>query len=620
MTKLAKKINAFISKHPVAIFYVLGLLMMAVQLKDLKILFRRDFSPHWVIPTRVDHLSFTLTNLADAAMLMLPLLLLKPKWRKWFWVIIWLFTLWCLAQALYHPNYLDIMPYSSFLLYKNVSGLLIESAIGAFKPSMARMLILPAGLYLLYRLLLAKPLQAAPRPHAGASVAISLLFFLSNLILNPLLLEKETEESLDNLYAETGERPSALQRCVTGLATAQGQFDLYFLDHGLIAYTAYSIGQQVKDLKGIGKSEKQAVHDFLAASPHYTDNAYCAGRKNVIFIIVESLNAWVVNLTIDGREVTPTLNRLAADTSNCVGLHMKSQVKNGHSSDGHFMYLTGFAPLLHEAVSMNYGNIAYPSLPKAFGCKNNIVYACDYPSLWNIGKTMPNYGFNHLHLQDSVKTYYPKHNNLTDQALFHYASDHLAKERQPFFALIITQKMHTPYTEAEVPPTWISNSRQYTNEVRNYLERTHFFDEQLGQFLHRLQAAHLYDQSLIVIASDHTEGIDNAPNGRPAISPKGNDCLLLALNSGHGLIKQEAFGQVDVYPTLLDLMGRNNYYWKGVGNSIVRTRVESAVVTPGVVEGNAQSPLVKRQQQAWAVSHHIIVGRCLPQAGGSKKH
>ena len=67
-------------------------------------------------------------------------------------------------------------------------------------------------------------------------------------------------------------------------------------------------------------------------------------------------------------------------------------------------------------------------------------------------------------------------------------------------------------------------------------------------------------------------------------------------------------------------MGRNNYYWKGVGNSIVRTRVESAVVTPGVVEGNAQSPLVKRQQQAWAVSHHIIVGRCLPQAGGSKKH
>jgi len=36
--------------------------------------------------------------------------------------------------------------------------------------------------------------------------------------------------------------------------------------------------------------------------------------KNVIFIIVESLNAEVIGLSINGNEITPTLNSLIADS------------------------------------------------------------------------------------------------------------------------------------------------------------------------------------------------------------------------------------------------------------------------------------------------------------------
>ena len=89
--------------------------------------------------------------------------------------------------------------------------------------------------------------------------------------------------------------------------------------------------------------------------------------------------------------------------------------------------------------------------------------------------------------------------------------------------------------------------------MRNYLEATALFDHELGLLLERLKEMGVYDNTLVVIASDHNDYMDDNPRGRPSIDPDGDDCLLLVVNAGaqvEGLI-----GHIDVFPTILDLMG-----------------------------------------------------------------
>ena len=57
-------------------------------------------------------------------------------------------------------------------------------------------------------------------------------------------------------------------------------------------------------VKGSVKEKKQ-IHNTILDHP----------RKNLIIIIVESLNSWLLNRTIDGIEITPNLNRFIKEDS-----------------------------------------------------------------------------------------------------------------------------------------------------------------------------------------------------------------------------------------------------------------------------------------------------------------
>ena len=77
---------------------------------------------------------------------------------------------------------------------------------------------------------------------------------------------------------------------------------------------------------------------------------------------MESLNAVVVNMHVNGRPLTPVLNRLleAEGTISC--LNVISQVKDGGSSDGQMIYNTGLLPIKNGSAAMLFGSNDYPSL------------------------------------------------------------------------------------------------------------------------------------------------------------------------------------------------------------------------------------------------------------------
>ena len=65
---------------------------------------------------------------------------------------------------------------------------------------------------------------------------------------------------------------------------------------------------------------------------------------------------------------------------------------------------------------------------------------------------------------------------------------------------------------------------------------------------------------------------------------------LIVLNSPVGDRYDKVMGQIDIYPTLLQLFGLEDYAWKGLGHSILDPNKPAfAVNSLGQIEGSAEN-------------------------------
>lgn len=571
---------------------------VTVQLVALLWLLGVYRTPLWGSCHSMGWLHTLLVCSADALLLLLPSLLMRRHWRWVQWPLLVLLTAWGVAQLMYFPTYSDLMPLSSFVLWQNLDSLVVDSALGNW----ARhdwLFVLPFVALAAADVLWLSRSDSNVAPLTGwrnvlrVLVALAVLRVTADVVAYTAFWHKSSTiaEYLNDNYTHVKVSHAS-----------------YMADNGLAGYLAYCACVEIAQHHDLSDAETERVKQFIFSMPRYSDNTHSAHRDNLVLIVVESLNSWVLDLRIDGREVTPVLNALCADTANIVGRHMRRQVKNGGSSDGHFMYNTGLLPLEQRAVAMVYPDAHYPTLNQALQRPVTMHICGDQPALWNTQVTALTYGYHTFHGAPELQPLLKSSLWQWDKVIFEAATHYLDTISQPFVAQIITLGMHEPYNRTDVPESWISHCGHYTPKLRNYLERTAVFDRELGLFLQRLRQQGLYDNSLIVIVSDHNELVDNEPSGRPSIDPDGRDCLFLVLNSGQGSYIERPFGQIDVYPTLLDLMGANDYDWKGMGYSLMRhPLVTSAATSP--VDTYGSGPLLPRQTEAWDISRLMITSR-----------
>ena len=101
-----------------------------------------------------------------------------------------------------------------------------------------------------------------------------------------------------------------------------------------------------------------------------------------------------------------------------------------------------------------------------------------------------------------------------------------------------------------------------------------YTDYAIGQFITFLRSQKKFENTMIVITGDHEGfGLTRKPLyehalGKDIISPE-RFTKLIVLNSPVHLRYEKVMGQVDLYPTLLDLLGADDYPWRGLGESIL---------------------------------------------------
>ena len=279
-------------------------------------------------------------------------------------------------------------------------------------------------------------------------------------------------------------------------------------------------------------------------------------------IIVESLNAAVFENPYKD-EICPFICGLINDSTSIV-CNVKTQISRGRSSDAQFMYNTGLLPLKDESLVINYSLADYPSLAKALDYYS-IEIIGEWKGIWKHEETSFSYGFDELYSNQGVsginKDFY----------IFENSIKLIEKVKNPLYIEITTLTMHSPYESSMVSddlhlPTL---SNHFSKEGLNYLQAFHCFDKGLEMFISNLKRIDKYDDSIIVIVGDHTVKVGND-----------SDCLnndlttLIILNSGKEKI-MKTVNQIDVFPTILDLMDIQTYKapginanYRGVGKSI----------------------------------------------------
>ena len=339
-----------------------------------------------------------------------------------------------------------------------------------------------------------------------------------------------------------------------------------FLRRTLVCYEDFI----QKDLE-LDESQKADIkREYTDYSQRSTSAATVKDSMNLIFIIVESYLAVTSDLKVDGKEITPFLNRLKRDSTVYYNGHVRPNVNMGESSDGQFIYMTGLLPLKSEITVNIAKDKTFYGLPdlliKAGRLKQSHIVVPTSPTFWEQDKMNLLYGIEAMYSKFDCDKALHGNEDLNDEQVFTLASKVEATAKQPFFSLVVTMSMHNPYTKCVEHGFEIAD-KQYSAEYLNYLVDCHYTDMQIEKFFNSLKQQGLYDNSVIVITSDHDAHPVHLNVGENVIS---NELPLFIINGGMNSSHTWTgpCNQLDVYTTLLDIFGIESK-WRGLGHTLL---------------------------------------------------
>lgn len=369
--------------------------------------------------------------------------------------------------------------------------------------------------------------------------------------------------------------------------------------------------------------EKQAeIERWLASQPkHQPADSVTEKRSNLLIVFAKSLESWVLEKKVDGKEITPCLNRLLKEKSTLYAPNVLTQVKGGRSIDAQLMICSGLLPLMSGTYSSLYYDNTFYTLQKAMrGLKHSRSYllTIDKVSTWNQGAVARSFG------TDTIISYHDfkmteafgTHKRIGDASFFQQCREKIErgevwKPGESVYMQFVTYSGHAPFKLPDHLRT-ITFPASIPEKAADYMTTAHYTDKAIGDFVAYLKTLPQYKETIVVIVGDH-EGLASYRQelvGNPACRGLVSDKQLtpfIVLNSPVGMRYDKFMGQIDIYPTLLNLMQLDAYRWHGLGQSILDPRKQGVAVGSVMnVEGTGSDKEVERLKEAHTVSDYML--------------
>mgnify|MGYP004661700619 CR=1 FL=1 len=243
--------------------------------------------------------------------------------------------------------------------------------------------------------------------------------------------------------------------------------------------------------------------------------------KNVLVIHAESLQNFVINKKINGKEITPNLNKLVNKSLYFNNFYALDSV--GTSSDSEFTFSTSLLPTNNGTVFINYWNRKYETIQKKFNEDGYFTFSmhANNGTFWNRNIMYNSLGYkkfynyeNDYELDDIIGL------GLSDRSFFKQSLKkikNISDSGKKFYGTLITLSNHTPFTnDGKDLSDFDVSSYHYDKKgnliIDDYLENTvlgsyiksvHYADKALGEFINGLEELGILDNTVLIIYGDH---------------------------------------------------------------------------------------------------------------------
>ncbi|MDD2628053.1 MAG: LTA synthase family protein [Clostridia bacterium] len=245
--------------------------------------------------------------------------------------------------------------------------------------------------------------------------------------------------------------------------------------------------------------------------------------KNILLIHAESMQTFLMNRELNGKEITPTLNKLAKEGIFCSNFY--SQVSTGTSSDSEFTLNTSLLPINSGTVFVSYWNRNYLSLQKLLKNKGYYSFSmhANNSTYWNRLAMHEKLGYDNFFAKDNYDIDDVIGLGLSDLSFFRQSVTkikEIAKKEKNFIGTLITLTNHTPfydvseYTEFDVTMKYKSTDENgveidatatylENTSLGGYIKSSHYADYALAEFISELDKEGILDDTVIVLYGDH---------------------------------------------------------------------------------------------------------------------
>ena len=397
-----------------------------------------------------------------------------------------------------------------------------------------------------------------------------LLYILAPIILALVNAKQKKKISLKKIELKSERKKKTIKTVAVGAVLAiiflftltptdmsrlikQWNREYIVMKYGIYIYQANdvvaSIQPKINSLFGYDQAKKK-FKDYFTDTEEHQDNKYTNifEGKNVIVIHGESLQTNLMDLSFNGQEVTPNLNKLASEGMFFSNFY--SPVSVGTSSDAELMFNTSLLPTKNGTAFVSYSNRTYNATPKLLAEKGYYTFSMhgNNADFWNRRSMHKSLGYDRFYSKEDYDV--TEENTvglgINDYAFFDQSVEKLTKIAEKYdkwYGMMMMLSNHTPFSEVDkygdfpvdIKET-VTNEDGTTEEVSypymegtklgNYFKSAHYADGAIGELVKRLDEEGLLDNTVLIIYGDHDARLPRSDYNRLYNYDKETDSIL----------------------------------------------------------------------------------------------
>ena len=214
-------------------------------------------------------------------------------------------------------------------------------------------------------------------------------------------------------------------------------------------------------------------------------------NKNIIVLQLESVQEFVVNKTINGREITPNLNKFLKENIEFKNMHMQSY---SSTADSEYTFITSTYPMENGMSYSKYFLNTYDDVFKIF--KANGYYTSymhgNVGTFWNRENVYSRIDIDKISFIDDFEDQSELISEyLSDELLYKQGVQKIKAQQTPFITFIVTASSHTafdlPGIQNKEQKVTIDVGKYKDTYFGNYLEAVNYADYAFGILIDELK-------------------------------------------------------------------------------------------------------------------------------------